>query len=183
MNRGSSSLLMTRIKPGGKFGERPQVSDGLRRHGKTPLHFDPDVVGNAAEACPQLVRALEFVSHVTALPFIALGGHAKPSSPLNGLIDLDQMHGCPARKRPTSPRGLDCSLANTSSIGRLPGERRELAKFHVVSKRQGRPYRLLPMAVHDGRFCLFEATVRPVRFDLRQCRLLQKPTIYALGST
>ena len=55
---------MTRIKPGGKSESRPQVSDGLRPHGKSTLHFDPDVVGHPAEACPQLVRALEFVTHV-----------------------------------------------------------------------------------------------------------------------
>ena len=55
-----------------------------------------------------------------ALPFIALGGQAKPSSPLNGRIDLDQMHGCPCTKTPDLAKGLDCSLANTSSIGDCP---------------------------------------------------------------
>jgi hypothetical protein len=65
-------------------------------------------------------------------------------------------------KTPDLAKGARLQLGEHVLHRRLPGERRELAKFHVVSKRQRRPYQLLPMAVHGGRFCLIEGPVRPV---------------------
>jgi hypothetical protein len=58
--RGSGSLWMTKIKPGGKLdSERSSATVSAVR-----LHFDPYFIRDAAEACVKLVQALEFVAHV-----------------------------------------------------------------------------------------------------------------------
>ena len=140
-----------------QIGGRPQVSDSLRRHCKTTLDFDPDVVGNAAEACPQLVRALEFVPHVMRCRSSPLAGKQSLVPRLTAVLILIKctvvLH---EHARPR--QGARLQLGEHVLHRRLPGERRELAKFHVVSRRQRRPYQLLPMAAHGGR----DAPVRPV---------------------
>ena len=67
LKRGSGSLWMTKIKPGGKLDSEREFRDGLRCQGKTTLHFDPYFIRDAAEASLQLVQALEFVAHVMPL--------------------------------------------------------------------------------------------------------------------
>jgi hypothetical protein len=74
------------------------VRAGLRPHGKTTLHFDPDVVGHAAKARPQLVRALKFIPHIIHCHSSPLTGQGKLSCPLNGHSDFDQRRGRPARE-------------------------------------------------------------------------------------
>jgi hypothetical protein len=100
---------------GWQIGERAEVRNGLGGHGKTTFHFDPDVVGDAAEACPQLVRALEFVSHVMRCRSSPLAGKQSLVSRLTSvLISIkDAVARHEIRKRRTSRRGLDCSLAET----------------------------------------------------------------------
>jgi hypothetical protein len=165
---------MTRIKPGGKSESdrrsatvsavtaRPRSTSTLMSSGTRPRH---------ARSWSELWSLYRMSCVAVHRPW----GQAKPSSLLNGRIDLDQMHGWPARKRPTSPRGLDCSLANTSSIGDCPGSAGSWQSFTLSANGNDAPINSFQWQCTAG----VSASSRGPRgwFDLRQCPLTQNRII------